>query len=38
MNFELNISPLEEIESDVEVILVVNKDFKHDFVQDKKTA
>ncbi|HHS92287.1 MAG TPA: leucyl aminopeptidase [Campylobacterales bacterium] len=36
MNFELTISPLIEIESDVEVILVVDKNFKHDFVQDKK--
>jgi leucyl aminopeptidase len=36
MNFELTISPMEEIESDVEVILIVNKNFKHDFVQDKK--
>jgi leucyl aminopeptidase len=36
MKFELTISPLEEIESDVEVIFVVNKNFKHDFVQEKK--
>lgn len=36
MNFELTISPLEEIDSDVEVVLVIDKDFKHDFVQDKK--
>jgi len=36
MNFELTISPINEIEADVELILVVNKDFKHDFVKNKK--
>ncbi len=36
MNFELTISPLNEIDTDVELIVVVNKNFKHDFIQDKK--
>ncbi len=36
MNFELTISPINEIEADIELILVIDKDFKHDFVQDKK--
>jgi len=36
MNFELTISPMNEIDTDVELILVVDKNFKHDFVQDKK--
>ncbi len=36
MNFELTISPINEIESALELIIVVNKDFKHHFVQDKK--
>ena len=36
MNFELTISPMNEIDADVELILVVNKDFKHDFVKNRK--
>ena len=36
MNFELTINPIESIEADIELIIVINKDFKHQFVQDKK--
>lgn len=36
MNFELTIAPINEIEADVEVILVVEKNLKHRFVKDKK--
>jgi len=36
MNFELTISPINEIDADVELILVINKDFKHDFIQNRK--
>jgi len=36
MNFELTISPINEIDADLELIVVVDKNFKHDFVQDKK--
>ena len=36
MNFELTISPINEIEADVELILVIDKNLKHDFVQNKK--
>ncbi|CAA6803454.1 MAG: Cytosol aminopeptidase PepA (EC [uncultured Sulfurovum sp.] len=36
MNFELTISPINEIDASVEVVLVIKKNFKHDFVQDKK--
>ncbi len=36
MNFELTISPITEIEASIELIVVVNKNLKHDFVQDKK--
>jgi leucyl aminopeptidase len=36
MNFELTISPMNEIEAHVELIVVANKDLNHDFVQDKK--
>lgn len=36
MNFELTISPMNEIDTSVELIVIVNKNFKHDFVQDKK--
>ena len=36
MNFELTISPIKEIEADLELIIIVNKNFKHKFVQDKK--
>jgi leucyl aminopeptidase len=36
MNFELTISPINEIDAQIELIVIVNKNFKHDFVQDKK--
>ncbi len=36
MNFELTISPINEIDASLELIVIVNKDFKHHFVQDKK--
>jgi len=36
MNFELTISPINEIDATLELIVVVNKNFKHKFVQDKK--
>ena len=36
MNFELTISPINEIDTDLELIVVVDKNFKHDFIQDKK--
>jgi len=36
MNFELTVLPLVEISADVEVVIVVDKNLKHNFVQDKK--
>ena len=36
MNFVLTISPINEIDAALELIIVVNKNFKHNFVQDKK--
>jgi len=36
MNFELTISPITEIDAQLELIVIVNKDLNHDFVQDKK--
>jgi leucyl aminopeptidase len=36
MNFEVTSNPIDEIEADVELIIVVDKNFKHRFVQDKK--
>jgi len=36
MNFELTISPINEIDADIELILVINKDFKHNFVKNRK--
>jgi len=36
MNFELTISPINEIDSSLELILIVKKNLKHDFVQNKK--
>ncbi len=36
MNFELTISPISEIDVDVEVILIVDKNFKHNFVKNRK--
>lgn len=36
MNFELTVLPVANISGDVEVIIVVDSDLKHHFVQDKK--
>lgn len=36
MNFNLTISPINDIEADIELIIVVDKNFKHNFIQDKK--
>jgi len=36
MNFEITSNPINDIEADIELIIVVNKEFKHRFVQDKK--
>ena len=36
MNFELTVLPLADISADVEVIIVVDSNLKHRFVQDKK--
>ena len=36
MKFEIINSPIEEIKSDLEIILVLDGDLKHRFVQDKK--
>jgi leucyl aminopeptidase len=36
MNFELTTTPIAEIEADLELIIVVDGDLKHRFVQDKK--
>ncbi len=36
MNFELTISPIADIKADIELIIVVDKNFKHKFVKDKK--
>ena len=36
MNFDLTINPINDIEADIELIVVVNKNFKHTFIQDKK--
>ena len=36
MNFELTIAKTAEIEADLELIFVIDNDFKHRFVQDKK--
>ncbi len=36
MNFELTVLPLTDIHADIEVIIVVDKNLKHHFVQDKK--
>ena len=36
MNFELTVLPLVDISADVEVIIVVDSNLKHRFVQDKK--
>jgi len=36
MNFDLTINPINDIEADIELIIIVDKNFKHKFVQDKK--
>jgi len=36
MNFELTVLPVENISGDVEVIIVIDSNLKHRFVQDKK--
>ncbi len=36
MNFELTINPTQEIEADVEIIIIVDKNLDHRFVQDKE--
>ena len=36
MNFEITNSPIKEIASDLEIIIVVDNKLKHKFVQDKK--
>jgi len=36
MNFELTIAPIQEIEADLEIIFVIDNNFKHHFIQDKK--
>jgi leucyl aminopeptidase len=36
MNFELTLLPVKEIAGELEVVIVVNRDLKHRFVQDKK--
>ena len=36
MNFELTVLPVENISGDVEVIIVIDSNLKHHFVQDKK--
>ena len=36
MNFELTINPINEIESDVEIIVISEKNLDHRFVQDKE--
>ena len=36
MNFELTIAQTSEIEADIEIIIIVDNDTKHRFVQDKK--
>ena len=36
MNFDLTINPINDIEADIELIIVVNKNFKHPFIHDKK--
>ncbi len=36
MNFELTINPINEIDAEIELILIINKDFKHNFVKNRK--
>ena len=35
MNFELTINPIESVEADIELIIIVDKNLDHHFVQDK---
>ena len=36
MNFELTIAPINDIEADLEIIIVIDNNLSHHFVQDKK--
>jgi leucyl aminopeptidase len=36
MNFNLTINPISDIDADIELIIIVDKNFKHSFVQDYK--
>jgi leucyl aminopeptidase len=36
MNFELTINPIDNVDADIELIIVIDKNLKHQFVQDKK--
>ncbi len=36
MNFDLTINPIEEIEAEIELIIVVDKNLEHKFVQDRE--
>jgi len=36
MNFKLTVNKIKDIEADVEIIIIVDKDLEHHFVQDKK--
>ena len=36
MNFELTINPIKEISSDIEIIIVVEKNMEHRFIEDKE--
>ena len=35
MNFELTINPIKEVQADLNIIIVLDKNFDHSFVQDK---
>lgn len=36
MNFELTVLPLEDVDAEIEIVIVVDTNLKHHFVQDKK--
>jgi len=36
MNFEITSNPINDIDAEIEIILVINNNLKHNFVQDKK--
>lgn len=36
MNFNITTTPIDEIKSDLEIIIVIDKDLKHNFIKDKK--